>query len=110
MAYDVITHGGGEGLVYVFNAVAALFNGPRALASSIVYMAGSFATVLMVMVMVAKQELLPTAKWFFGSLIITSALMLPKVDVIIKDRVTKLERPVAHVPFMLGVFAGISSQ
>ncbi|MBP9727570.1 MAG: conjugal transfer protein TraG N-terminal domain-containing protein, partial [Gammaproteobacteria bacterium] len=84
--------------------------GPRALASSIVYMAGSFATVLMVMVMVAKQELLPTAKWFFGSLIITSALMLPKVDIIVKDRVTKLERPVAHVPFMLGVFAGVSSQ
>ncbi|HQW57436.1 MAG TPA: conjugal transfer protein TraG N-terminal domain-containing protein, partial [Gammaproteobacteria bacterium] len=110
MAYDVITHGGGEGLVYVFNAVAALFNGPRALASSIVYMAGSFATVLMVMVMVAKQELLPTAKWFFGSLIITSALMLPKVDIIVKDRVTKLQQPVAHVPFMLGVFAGISSQ
>ncbi len=110
MAYDVITHGGGEGLVYVFNAVAALFNGKKALASSMVYMAGSFATVLMVMVMVAKQELLPTAKWFFGSLIITSALMLPKVNIIVKDRITKLERPIAHVPFMLGVFASISSQ
>jgi len=110
MAYDVITHGGGEGLVYVFNAVAALFNGRKALGASIVYMASSFAVVLMVMVMVAKQELLPTAKWFFGSLIITSVLMLPKVDIIVKDRVTKLERPVAHVPFMLGVFAGISSQ
>jgi len=110
MAYDVITHGGGEGLVYVFNAVAALFNGKKALASSIVYMASSFAVVLMAIMMVAKQELLPTAKWFFGSLIITSALMLPKVDIIVKDRVTKLERPVAHVPFMLGVFAGISSQ
>jgi conjugal transfer mating pair stabilization protein TraG len=110
MAYDVITHGGGEGLVYVFNAVAALFNGKKALAASIVYMAGSFATVLMVIVMVAKQELLPTTKWFFGSLIITSALMIPKVDIIVKDRVTKLQQPVAHVPFMLGMFAGISSQ
>jgi conjugal transfer mating pair stabilization protein TraG len=110
MAYDVITHGGGEGLVYVFNAVAALFNGKKALASSIVYMASSFAVVLMAIMMVAKQELLPTAKWFFGSLIITSALMLPKVDIIVKDRVTKLQQPVAHVPFMLGVFAGISSQ
>jgi conjugal transfer mating pair stabilization protein TraG len=98
MAYDVITHGGGEGLVYVFNAVAALFNGKKALASS------------MVMVMVAKQELLPTAKWFFGSLVITSALMLPKVNIIVKDRITKLEQPVSNVPFMLGVFAGISSQ
>lgn len=110
MAYDVITHGGGEGLVYVFNAVAALFNGKKALASSIVYMASSFAVVLMAIMMVVKQELLPTAKWFFGSLIITSALMLPKVDIIVKDRVTKLQQPVAHVPFMLGVFAGISSQ
>ncbi len=45
MAYDVITHGGGEGLVYVFNAVAALFNGKKALAFSIVYMASSFAVV-----------------------------------------------------------------
>ncbi len=110
MAYDVITHGGGEGLVYVLNAVAALFNGKKALGASIVYMASSFAVVLMVIVMVAKQELLPTAKWFFGSLIITSALMLPKVDIIVKDRITKLERPVSNVPFMLGVFAGISSQ
>src|SRR5690242_16103526 len=107
MAYDVITHGGGEGLVYVFNAVASLFNGKKALGASIVYMASAFAMVLMVMMMVAKQELLPTAKWFFGSLIITAALMIPKVDIIVRDRITKLERPVANVPFMLGVFAGI---
>jgi len=110
MAIDVITQGGGEGLVYAFNAVASIFNGKRALGASLVYIAGSFATVLMVMTMVAKQELLPTIKWFFGSLMITSALMVPKVDIIIKDRLTHLERPVANVPFMLGTFAGIASQ
>jgi conjugal transfer mating pair stabilization protein TraG len=110
MAIDVITQGGGEGLVYAFNAVASIFNGKRALGASLVYIAGSFATVLMVMTMVAKQELLPTIKWFFGSLMITSALMVPKVDIIVKDRLTHLERPVSNVPFMLGTFAGIASQ
>lgn len=110
MAYDVITHGGGEGLVYTFNAVASLFNGSRALGASLVYMASVFSMLLMVMMMVAKQELMPTVKWFFGALFLTSALMVPKVDIVVIDRVTKLTRPVANVPFMLGVFAGISSQ
>jgi len=110
MAIEVITQGGGEGLVYAFNAVAAFFNGKKALGASLIYISSSFALVLMVMSMVVRQELLPTFKWFFASLILTSALMVPKIDVIVKDRLTHLERPVANVPYLLGFFAGISSQ
>jgi conjugal transfer mating pair stabilization protein TraG len=110
MAIDVITQGGGEGLVYAFNAVASFFNGKKALGASLIYISTSFGLVLMVMTMVIKQELLPTFKWFFASLILTSTLMLPKIDIIVKDRLTHLERPVANVPYLLGFFAGISSQ
>ena len=110
MAIEVITQGGGEGLVYAFNAVAAFFNGKKALGASLIYISSSFALVLMVMSMVVRQELLPTFKWFFASLILTSALMVPKIDVIVKDRLTHLERSVANVPYLLGFFAGMSSQ
>ena len=110
MAYEVITHGGGDGLVYTFNAIAAIFKGPRSLGSSLVYIGGSFATAMMVMTLVIKQELVPSVKWFVGSLLLMTTLMLPKVDIIIKDRITNLQRPIAHVPFMLGAFAGIASQ
>jgi hypothetical protein len=90
MAYEVITHGGGEGLVYTFNAVAALFQGKQSFAGALVYIGGSFATAMAVITLVMKQELVPTAKWFFGSLIMMTALMLPKVDIIVKDRVSRL--------------------
>lgn len=110
MAYEVITHGGGDGLVYVFNAISAMFNGAKGFGSALVYIAGSFATAMSVMTLVIKQELLPSTKWLFGSLVMMMALMLPKVDIIVKDRISRLEAPVANVPFMLGAFAGIASQ
>jgi conjugal transfer mating pair stabilization protein TraG len=110
MAMDVITHGGGEGLSHTFNAVAALFNGKGSVGCTLIYISGSFATAMAVMTLVIKQELMPSIRWFVASLLLMNALMLPKIDIIIRDRMTDLVRPVANVPFVLGAFAGIASQ
>ena len=114
-AWDVITHGGGEGLVYVFNAVAAFFNGHSArgagsLAATLVFVSGAFGTALATYAMVVKQELRLSFNWFFLSFLVLNCLMLPKVNINVIDRITGLKQPVANVPFMLGAFAGIASQ
>ena len=110
MAMDVITHGGGEGLSHTFNAIAALFNGKGSVGCTLIYISGSFAMAMAVMTLVIKQELLPSVRWFVASLLLMNVLMLPKIDIIIRDRMTNLVRPVANVPFVLGAFAGIASQ
>ncbi|MBP9728623.1 MAG: conjugal transfer protein TraG N-terminal domain-containing protein [Gammaproteobacteria bacterium] len=110
MAMDVITHGGGEGLSHTFNAIAALFNGKGSVGCTLIYISGSFAMAMAVMTLVIKQEFLPSVRWFVASLLLMNVLMLPKINIIIRDRMTNLVRPVANVPFVLGAFAGIASQ
>jgi conjugal transfer mating pair stabilization protein TraG len=115
-AWDVITHGGGEGLYYTFNAVAAFFNGKTAgssvgsLAATLGTISATFASALAIFMMVVKQDLKISFNWLFGSFLIMNLLMFPKVNILIIDRVTGFQRPVAHVPFMLGAFAGATSQ
>lgn len=114
--WTVITHGGGEGLVYCFNAVAAFFNG-RNVGSSIgshaaafVFIGSLFATVIMVYMMVIRQDIRVSVNWLITSFLLMSCLMIPKSKVLVVDRITGLQVGVANVPFMLGAFAGISSQ
>lgn len=115
-AWDVITHGGGEGLFYTFNAVAAFFNGKTpgssvgSLAATLGTISATFAAALAIFMMVVKQDLKISFNWLFGSFLIMNLLMFPKVNILIIDRVTGFQRPVAHVPFMLGAFAGATSQ
>lgn len=115
-AWDVITHGGGEGLFYTFNAVAAFFNGKTAgssvgsLAATLGTISATFASAIAIFSMVVKQDLKISFNWLFSSFIIMNLLMFPKVNVLIIDRVTGFQRPVANVPFMLGAFAGATSQ
>lgn len=114
-AWDVITHGGGEGLVYVFNAVAAFFNGSSpnsagSLAATLVFVSGAFGTAIATYTMVMKQEIKMSFNWLFMSFLLINCIMLPKVNVLIIDRITGLRAPVANVPFLLGAFAGIASQ
>jgi conjugal transfer mating pair stabilization protein TraG len=115
-AWTVITHGGGEGLVYAFNAVAAFFNGRNvgssvgSYAATFVMVSGSFATAIMVYMMVIKQDIRVSFNWLLTSFLLMSCLMLPKTKALVIDRITGLEVGVANVPFMLGAFAGISSQ
>jgi conjugal transfer mating pair stabilization protein TraG len=114
--WTVITHGGGEGLVYAFNAVAAFFNGRNvgssvgSYAATFVMVSGSFATAIMVYMMVIRQDIRVSFNWLLTSFLLMSCLMLPKSKVLVTDRITGLEVGVANVPFMLGAFAGISSQ
>jgi len=61
-AWDVITHGGGEGLAQVFNAVAALFNGEGnthtgSIVASLAFISSAFGTAIAAYTMVMKQEL-----------------------------------------------------
>lgn len=115
-AWDVITHGGGEGLFYTFNAVAAFFNGKvpgnhvGSLAATLGAISAIFASAIVIFNMVVKQDLKLSFNWLFSSFIIMNALMLPKVNILIIDRVTGFQSPVANVPFMLGAFAGATSQ
>ncbi len=115
-AWDVITHGGGEGLFYTFNAVAAFFNGKTAgssvgsLSATLATLSATFASAIAIFTMVVKQDLKISFNWLFSSFIIMNLLMLPKVNILIIDRVTGFQRPVANIPFMLGAFAGATSQ
>jgi conjugal transfer mating pair stabilization protein TraG len=105
--YTVWSYGGGEQLWYVFNAVATIFK--HNAYSYAFYIAATLFGVWVLITSVVSNKAMVPIKWMFWFWLSTTLMLAPKTDIMINDPVTKFERPVGDVPWVLGVSAGIVS-
>ena len=107
---EVITIGGGEYIVNVFNAVAA-WTGDGGFASMIqaVLVMGLIYGLL---IMAFTFEWKAFINWFLTATLIYMCLMVPRVTVLVVDRINPglPSAAVANVPLGLGVIASFTSQ
>lgn len=106
--WEIFTYGNGEFLAMVFNGVVALMGD------------GDFVTLMRLAGIVGliwvslKAGLFRTQvewTWLIWFVLIYGVLFIPKVDVVIVDRLDNNQtRVVANVPWGLGVFAGAASK
>ncbi|MGE0679785.1 MAG: conjugal transfer protein TraG N-terminal domain-containing protein [Candidatus Binatia bacterium] len=108
MSWEIFTYGGGEFLRLVFNGVAAITgNGGYLTALKMTALIG----LLWVLIEGAFQHRAMNLQWLFGIILIYLAFMVPKVDVIITDRIDPTQSSVvSNVPMGLGMAAGTASQ
>lgn len=105
----MITHGGGDALWHAFNAIAILFQ-KQGVVATLLWISFNFCIIIAVTRMVISQDMLNAFKWSIASVFILNALLLPKINIVIIDRVAQFQRKVDNVPFILGFFASLSSQ
>lgn len=107
----VYTYGAGELLAQVFNAITALVNADFGiLHNNIVRFALSIGLMMTIATMIYGENLTGFLKtWVVPSSLALSMLFVPETKVHINDRVTGYRYTVDHVPWGLGVSAGILS-
>lgn len=107
MNWEIFTYGGGEFLRLVFNGVAAITgNGGYITALKMTAIIG----LLWVLIEGAFKHRSMNLQWLFGVILVYNAFMVPKVDVIITDRIDATQSSVvSNVPLGLGAVAGTAS-
>ncbi len=111
MTLDVITIGGGDLILQVFNAVAAMFNDTAcigAITSLAIMIGGLFATFEFS----KSRDIKVLIRWTGMYVIVTCLMLYPKATVNIEDRtgIDLKPRSVDHVPLSLAIFASITSR
>ena len=105
--YIIYSDGGGEQLYYVFNAVAVMFGGSIFMSS--LYITAMLSGVWILMLSISKNDAFMPIKYMFWFWIASIVILQPKTEILIKDPVTKYQRKVDNVPYILGMFAGTTS-
>jgi conjugal transfer mating pair stabilization protein TraG len=107
---EIFTVGGGEYIVNVLNAVAALTGAGGY--KSLIQVALVMGMVLAVIVVAFNQDWRAWLNWFLGATLIYMCLMVPRMDVHVTDRVNPSLAPatVANVPLGLALMASFTSQ
>jgi conjugal transfer mating pair stabilization protein TraG len=105
--YTVWSYGGGEQLWYVFNAVATIFKHNEY--SYAFYIAATLFGIWVLITSIVSNKAMVPIKWMFWFWLSTTLMLAPKTDIMISDPVTKFEKPVGDVPWVLGMSAGIIS-
>lgn len=107
---EVITYGGGVYVNQVLNAVAA-WSGAGGYASMI-QVVMVLGLIMSTLIVAFNMNVKAWLNWFLVSTLIYMALMVPKVDVVITDRIASSlpTSSVGNVPLGLGVLASFSSQ
>lgn len=112
-AFNFYCSGSGAGFYYVFNAVAALFNGADGFNGVVgnvlfVILSGSMATAVYAYVSTLNPNV------WFGRVFVTSAafmfIFVPKTNLIVTDYLTDDEFVVANVPWALAAPVSAASQ
>ena len=103
----MFTYGGGEFLRLVFNGVAAVTdNGGYVTALKMMAVIG----LLWVLIEGAFKQRAMNLQWLLGVILIYNGFMVPKVDIVLTDRIDPTQSSVvANVPLGLGVVAGTAS-
>ena len=107
MNWEIFTYGGGEFLRLIFNAIATITAG-----NDYITLLGSVALIGLLWVMVegafGRKPL--NFQWILIVVLIYNGFMVPKVNVIITDRIDSTQSGVVqNVPLGLAMFAGSSS-
>lgn len=107
MDWEVFTYGGGEFLRLVFNGVAAITgNGGYITALKLTALIG----LLWVLIEGAFKHRSLNLQWLLAVILVYNAFMMPKVDVIVTDRIDPTQSAVvSNVPLGLGAVAGTVS-
>lgn len=107
MSWEVFTYGGGEFLRLVFNGVAAITgNGGYVTALKMTALIG----LLWVLIEGAFKHRSLNLQWLLAVILVYNAFMVPKVDVIVTDRIDPTQSAVvSNVPLGLGAVAGTVS-
>ncbi len=107
MNWEVFTYGGGEFLRLVFNGVAAVTdNGGYVTALKMTAVIG----LLWVLIEGAFKLRAMNLQWLLGVILIYNGFMVPKVDIVLTDRIDPTQSSVvANVPLGLGAVAGTAS-
>ena len=106
-SYTVWSYGGGEQLWYVFNAVATIFKHDEY--SYAFYIAATLFGIWVLITSIVSNKAMVPIKWMFWFWLSTTLMLAPKTDIMISDPVTKFEKTVGDVPWVLGMSAGIIS-
>ena len=106
-SYTVWSYGGGEQLWYVFNAVATIFKHNEY--SYAFYIAATLFGIWVLITSIVSNKAMVPIKWMFWFWLSTTLMLAPKTDIMISDPVTKFEKTVGDVPWVLGMSAGIIS-
>jgi len=107
MDFEIFTYGGGGFLQYVFNGIAALMGADD--------FQGALQTAMLIglLVLMAQSAFkgsLINWPWFLAALFLYLALLVPKADVIVTDRVDPTQSAVVgNVPIGIAAPAGIVS-
>ncbi len=107
MNYEIYTYGTGDFLLYVLNGVAAIFgNGDFVFVLKTAALLGLISVVVRGAFHIGRVDV----SWILGMMLVYTALILPKVTVIINDRVQPVNNAVVqHVPLGIGVTASLFS-
>jgi conjugal transfer mating pair stabilization protein TraG len=108
MDWEIYTYGNGEFLRILFNGIAAIMG--EGGYANLIQLAGYVA--LAWIALSSAVSLRPIDfKWLISFIFVYNILFLPKVDVIIIDRIDPSQSSVVgNVPWGLGVFASVISQ
>ena len=107
---EIFTYGGGEYIVDILNAVAALA-GSGAM-DSIIRLALVIGLIFVIALTVFSLNLKDMFKWYLGVLLIHLVLWVPKVNIQVTDRFNPTLAPAAvdNVPIGLAAFAMATTQ
>ncbi len=103
----VVTYGGGETLEYVFNAITLVFKDKEF--NWALYISAILCGFWVIINSITKGDGFIPFKWFFWFLLSTQLILHPKTTIKIVDPLTKFERVVQNVPYVLGAFAATTS-
>ena len=106
--WEIITYGGGEFLRFLLNGVAAV---TRADDYAGLLRVMAMVTLLWLLIEAAFSDRRPNYQWLLAMAMIYLCLIVPRADVLIRDRVNPANNAVvANVPLGLAMFAGFSSR
>ena len=109
----IFTYGGGEALYYIFNGIATLLGGGKDETTFSFNQLAKLACVIgmawSMLIAITRNSPTYPVKWFIWFVVATEVFFLPKCTVMIYDRITGFEKPVANVPVAVGVVGSIIS-
>jgi conjugal transfer mating pair stabilization protein TraG len=105
--FPLQTIGGLETLATLFNAIAAIFQGPMIKAFTVLATCIGAASAMIYTVW--RNQLQPVASWFISYNVVVMVLLSPIARVNITDTLTGQFRLVSHVPFALAFTASTLS-
>lgn len=108
-ALEIYTYGGGEALTQLFNGIAAAVGDDNY--TTLIRVAALTGMAYVLITVAFQPSFSKVGKWFVSFMVIYNAILLPKVDLVIVDKLNPSSNGtvIANVPWGLGYFAHMTS-